>query len=261
MKNDPHTEDRWTSRVQKEDVFWKIIMPPEGQKLVDTLANGAWILHLLDTLKTLQVVAVAPKGSLQSFGLNPSRWKLTWGGTVKNYFLSLGDPVSDQDKSKGVYALVEYGSSKVMVVQGATLEILSYLQKFETLRHRRLITITMDHVDEVEVHKNGKAFFYAQRQNGLWAKKDHSFLPESLSLWLERLIHIQIKDFIDDPDENKRLMTYFKTPLYKVIFKDRKGKTSALDVVFKNNEFFGLYSDRPAVIFRLYPEAIRFFDP
>jgi hypothetical protein len=232
---------------------WRIASAPDGATLLDRRANGGFIQHLLDTLRTLTWSEEAPHGPLESYGLARPQWSLRWSDGTHSYELQLGNLLSDHAR---VYAK-DSGSDQVKVVRGAALKMLDYISSFDALRKRTLFTFPADDVDEFTVYREGSEIFYAQRLSDAWADRKNRPLPYEAGAYLEMLAHLRVEDFADDPKiAEAREKQVRSKPEVRVVMKDRGGHPTELRIArISAQGIWASLSSRPESAFRLYPEA------
>ncbi|MDR3608297.1 MAG: DUF4340 domain-containing protein [Oligoflexia bacterium] len=225
--HDPVSGDRWTTRIVRETPadlsgeggVWKISLAPDGRTLSDTWANGNWILHLLDTVRTAQLSEAPFSGSLESFGLSDPRVALRWTVGSSDYELHLGAAAKDG----GFYGLIAQSPlapasirQKIYVVQGAVIQMLEMISTFDSLRLRTLATFSADDVDSIEIFSNGKTRFSSKRDGDGWTRSADT------TGFLGQLCHLRIQNFIDDLDQEKNLARSLDShPMYVIELKGR----------------------------------------
>ncbi|MFL5814700.1 MAG: DUF4340 domain-containing protein [Bdellovibrionia bacterium] len=294
-KSDPASGDRWAARIQRDGIpspanedLWTIQMGPDSIAAGDRKAHGTFILHLLDTIRSLQVKEAPVSGSPESFGLASPLFILRWRvseprsstssapnppGTVraqvfKEYEVRLGSPVKGSDGNfEGLYASFGGLPGKTFIVQGALLRMLDMITSFQTLRLPTVLTISSDDVDEMEIQKPAaKSKFYAQRENGKWADAKHLPVKGDVDAFLEQVTHLRILKFMDDPSELKKMdATLAKSPAYTMTFKDRHGNPTTLKLyaLSGGQKAFATFSTRKRqspnslAIFEVYPEIFK----
>ncbi len=194
-----------TARV-KNNLSWSIESFSDGNTLLDRRAHSERINHLLDTLHTLNVVAIpecyAPGNCtpLARFGLDPPSFALRWRTSDgKSHELDIG--AQSDPKDGGAYVRVPKIGDRVFSAQGAALAMLANLTEPQWIRERRFIPVDPDSVEEI----SGPKGFYVQRDGVRWADKKHKPIGRDLDLILDRALHQQIQGFVDDPVEATRL--------------------------------------------------------
>jgi hypothetical protein len=256
-KNDPTTSDQWTARLSKiNSAPWEVASAPDGSVLADKMADASYIDHLADTLQTLRATAKAPNGPLSSFGLHPPRFALRWTASGKSHELLLGDSVPHKG---GHYAWIgsQSTSGHVLIVQGAALQMLGYLTSFDALRLRKLLPFSADDVDELELYKGSRLFQYAQRQGDEWTDRKGQKLKAPVGEFLENLTHLRIRHF-SDAIENSAPRA---KPLFRLVFKDRHGKATVLNIYTRGGGVFAAVSSRPKSTFEVFSEALQILIP
>ncbi len=245
-KQDPTQNDFWSASFKKiksdlsiKEFPWIITSPPNGESYSDNYANDNYLNHLLDTLRTLQIIEKAPLyGPLKTFGLEPPIIAIRWKVGHNVFEIYLGEKLKNNE---GRYAYFPGADNNtVWIVKGATLGLLDHLEGFYTLRHNSLFFISLDDIDEFEIYKGGSSWFYAQRLSGTWANKKNKAFKEDPNPWLEYLLHIKIKSFFDNGKKVKSLLKKIKKdPTYTIIFKNREKETSKLLLIpysFNNSQ-------------------------
>jgi hypothetical protein len=300
-KADPRTGDRWAARILRDGIpspeneeLWTIQMGPDSLGAGDRKAHGGFILHILDTIRTLQVKEAQVSGSPETFGLASPLFILRWrvsesrtGGApspsgqqsvraqvFKEYEMRLGGPVKNDDgQFQGLYASFGGVPGKVFIVQGALLQMLDRVTSFQALRLPTVMTISSDDVDEFEVLRPSQPKFYAQRENGGWTDAKHHVLQKDIDALLDQLTHLRVLRFIDDAAEMKKteslLVRSSSHTLHTFTFKDRHGNPTTLKLYpISGGKVFATFSTRkrqisagskndlkPALtIFEVYPE-------
>ncbi len=270
---DPEKSGSWVARLRmtpgtvSSDRSWEVVAAPEGMEILDRKADANFILHLLDSFRSLQVTAEAPKGPLASFGLEPPRHAFQWRTQQEWFELHLGDA----PKEGGRYARIvqaklpsgQKAPDAVVVVRGATLGLLQHVSGFETLRRRVLLPIGSDDVDVIEIP--GGLKFERQGTDWLDRRKKLSRLP--VNPWLEAMTHLRIQSFLDDPKKSQELRKKIEArPRYQFTLLDRHGKPTHLKVAALRSEASGpeelwaTVSTRPESVFRIFSEASKHFE-
>ncbi|MCM2277495.1 MAG: DUF4340 domain-containing protein [Oligoflexia bacterium] len=271
-KSNPATGDAWSATAIRQSFdppVWEIRSGPGGKQLVDRIANGSFLAHLIDTLTTLQVFEAAPKGPPEGFGLRPPRFairlKLEPGITRE---IHIGAP---EPKSGGAWISLAnpQSSPRITLVKGAALQMLGHLSSFDEFRQRTMLApLAADDIDEVELFLRGKSYFYAQREGDIWTDRRNKPLRGSkadVSIWLERLVHSRAQAFIDDPVLSEKLLGILSSrPRFEALLKDRTGKATRLRVdsarVGSQDSVIAEASSRPGAVFVSYPELPTYFD-
>jgi len=249
-KIDALTSDRWTATLERKgprETDWEITSTSVEKALADRKANGTFILHLLDALGSLDPVGEAPRGPLESFGLQPPRFALRWTQGETTGEIQLGTLASGRGQS-GVYALLP-GSKNVQIVRGSALKLLDLITGFESIRYRRWSTIDTDDVDEVELKPTRKKLNYVQRAGVDWQDKAGKPVKGDVNAWLEKLTTLESVEILDqesaEPFEATRELTIKDRRGNPIVFRIRKSK---------DGRILGLVSSRPGALFQL-PES------
>jgi hypothetical protein len=267
VKSDPASGDRWSARFSRPDpksVHWQVQSEGIGAAALDHEADGYFILHLLDTLRTLAVAQSDRPGTQESMGLAPPRYALQWKAGNENFEIRLGAPGPDPGS---VYAWIP--NQPLFTAQGATLQMLDFVKDFTSLRLKTWASLTSDDVDEIELKNlahGPKPVFYAQREGADWTDRSHHSVRGDVPAWLEALTHSRVKEFIDDPSQARALRTQVeKAPLRQAVLTDRHGKAVLLQLAWvqrgRKKQLVGLSSARPEGVFEIYPESVRFLEP
>ena len=96
---------------------WLIRQAPEGLSPSDSIADGGFLLHLLDSLRQLRKVGTTLSGEDAGFGLLPARTRLEWTDRTRRFELLLGAAAD----GGGRYARI---GNERLVVNGAALDML-----------------------------------------------------------------------------------------------------------------------------------------
>jgi hypothetical protein len=262
VKADPDSGDRWTARLKKEKGVWQLEgNNPAGEPMQDRRADVFFVLHLLDTLRTLQVSDPVAPGPDTSLGLAPPRFALQWrtpaqgSGPAGEYELRVGAPVHDSPR-----AFAWTPDHAAFVTEGAALQMLANLVSFDWLRLKTWTGITPDgdDIDEIESFRDGKSVFYAQREGSDWTDRKHKRMKKDYSEWLKQATRQRVLRFVDSAEEAKGLrMALESRPLREVALKNRAGATTRLRLGVLGKQVFGLSSSRPEGVFELYPAAVQ----
>jgi hypothetical protein len=251
IKSDPASGDQWAAELRQvgpEKTDWEIASAP--LQIVDRRANGNFILHLLDTFRTLGVDTQAPKGPLGSFGLEPPRFAFRW----QSFDLRLGNPLPH-----GMSYAQFHPAPEVYAVKGAALQMSDHIVNFESLRLQTFATFTTDDIEEIEIER-GAARFYAQRNGDVWADAKNKPHKRNVPQLIENLTHWRIQDFLD---REKDLLAAQKLiaagPAVVIRIKDLQGKPTALKIVSdpKTKQTFGEISTRNGSVFKLFPQIAK----
>lgn len=274
-KNDPETSDHWTTKLQAlspdPESHWQIVSAPEGRELTDRLADGGFIRHLLDTLRSLRPIAHAPTGSLSSMGLEPPRFFLSWKTRTpeQNFEVQLGNSPAATQVSAAL-ALFPLLKKEPVLAQGSTLQMLSHIKNFESLRLRRVFTWTTDDIETLEIKRGKQQRLFAQRQSGGWADRKGKSYGKSFEDWLERLMHLQIARFMDESTDEKVESQKLGASLsgsntFQIFLKSRQNDnqilTFAPSISATHKGVPVTHSGRPGAVFILYSDAIKILQP
>src|SRR4051794_38410826 len=71
VKSNPEQQDHWWVTLRNSDDQWRIASLTSDRSILDPLADEVFVNHLLDSLRTLRIDSIAPRGPLESFHLNP----------------------------------------------------------------------------------------------------------------------------------------------------------------------------------------------
>lgn len=261
-KNDAVSGDRWLAtagRSSPTQERWEITAAPDGRQLLDREADGPFLLHLLDTLGTLQLVRKAPQGPLASYGLERPFYQLRWRTTQGLHELELGAKVSENEGTEARFARVP-PDSPVLIVDGAALKLLTYLDRFEAFRKRKLLAETEDDFDEIEIRGPGATRFYAQREGDGWVGARREALRADVAAWLKALVHARASRFIDDRAVAEARAARLKDQaLSTLVLKPRKGDPVQIRALPLDGALTVWVSSRAPAVFELPQDAARIF--
>ncbi len=270
-RNEPGAES-WTAEYvvdgwlgpQQVTPRWMIRQAPAGltsssaNSEMDRLADGSFLRHLLDSVRTLRKTGETADGEDAGFGLAPAWTQLRWKTRDTTFELLLGSPCP----TGGRYARI---GSQRLVVDGAALDMLGMASDFERTRHRRLLTWQLDDADRVRLRwpssiaSAPEKEWSVERHSGDWIRLESTSLsqttkktlPRSPESELEALAHLQIAQFDLKLDE-------FGKPILELEWKDRKEHELVIQI---DQQLRAKVSDRPATLFRLHPEARKILSP
>ena len=257
VKMNPQSGENWSLRVVRspsDPGQWSIAQERSAQDFLDLRADSNLIVHLIDTLQTLQVLKSDITAPKETLGLAPAWLALRWTEKTSNGSRELewqvGAPVGRT--GDGNYSSTP--GADAFVSSGAAHQMLDYIDKLESLRLKTWTAVEADDIDEVEWKRGGKSVFYAQREGSDWKNRQHQKLKQDVSAWLERLTHQRVQNFISRSEEGLRTVIE-RNPLQEVVVRDRLGREIRLLLGKKNGKLFALSSARPNGIFEVYPDA------
>lgn len=242
-RNDPTTGEPFSAQVERSksgaDTYsWQIV----SQELTDRLAYSNFVEHLLDTLSTLQIQDEAPNGPLESYGLTPPHFAIRFStespekvGSQTEFEIHLGSG------DETLFAYDPREPKAIFRVHGALIGMLNHLRNFETLRRKTLLTFESDDIDEIEFWKGSKKTLHIERHGETWksmasagSEKTSPVFKKDIQAYLERITHLQIQKFPDDPTWEKAAMETLKnSPQFRIVFKDRKNMPTELRASFQ----------------------------
>jgi len=226
---------------------WVVQQAPEGLQLQDSLADGNFIRHLLDSLRGLRKAADTNDGNDASFGLAPAWTELQWRSGDRTMELRIGAPLSNGS----AYARV---GDERLIVRGATLELLSFVTGFQKFRHQRLLTWLLDDADRVSIvwKKSGKTSkqWSAERSTGDWVNtKTQAAFRKSPQPALDRITHLVIEKF---EDATKDATKNFSEAWVTLTLLDRQERKLTVEI---SPDLLARSSDRPNMTFQLHEGA------
>ena len=278
--NNPATGNRWTTRMVREsgaggsgDV-WRFALPPEGKTLGDDRAGGAWIVHMLETVRTAQFSEVPFTGDLESFGLTSPRVMLRWTTNAdageQAYELRIGNPAKDLDGTSEGFNCQVGQLPTVYVIKGALLQMLERVYTFDSLRLQTLATFSAEDVDEFEIRTDSKPTLKAHKTQDDWKALPIARHPvhadsATLGAFVEQFCHLRIERFVDDPKERAELAAGLqKQSLYELDFRGPQGRQTHLSLGAAAGHVFATESSRhpnespaaPLAVFEIPPEIL-----
>jgi len=243
-KFDPTQGSQWFAHLNQDHELWKITSPPADRIILDNLADGIFIMHLLDTFKSIQIKDDAPKGSLESLGLDPPLFSIRWRSGPQDSEIRVGLPLKD---GSGTYFSFKGGSP--MIATGSTFKMLSFIDSFDFLRRKTWATITADDVDEIQLRVQSRDSLYAQREGTQWTNEKHLPLKKDILKLLNHVTTAQAIEFIDDSVRAESLTKLIQShPQYEIRLNGRSGELVTLRMIKKNGRLYGLNSLRPETV-------------
>jgi hypothetical protein len=235
------TQDGWLG-PQQVTPRWIVKQGPEGTPLSDSLADGGFLRHLLDSLKGLRKVGTTLSGGDASFGLQPAWTRLEWSEGERRFEILLGSPVA----TGGRYARI---GNERLVINGAALDMLDMMPAFQRTRLQKLFTWSLDDADRISIRwTTPKALWSAERSTGGWAatgSNGRRLLGDAADGALDALSHLQIEKF-DLPDAS------FGKPDLTIEWMDRAEHRLLIEI---DDQLRVRSSDRPNTIFQLFQGA------
>jgi hypothetical protein len=269
-KLDPNTGEQWMTSIHRTDpnlagrsrrldrAKWEFTSLPDGSRITDLKANSIFIMHLLDSLRSLRKTGEAPHGSLESLGLAPPLYVLRLKFAGESLEFRIGNSA---DHQRGQYFTEDL--KQVIVADGSFLKMLPLITDFEKLRDQSWSSMTTDDVDEFTISKRGKPIFYAQREGSSWTDQKHrpielentavfkqNSLKDAESL-LKSLTELRPKGLKDDLKLREHLG--LSKSFSEIQIMDRHGATHSLKLVKTSKNLFGLSTARPSAVFILDP--------
>ncbi len=255
-KFDPTTGTQWIAVMHHEQKNWKFSSSPPDHPLLDPFANEIFIAHLLDTLQSLKINAPAPRGSLESLGLDPPQFAIRWTTENTDSEIRIGSPLRD---GSGYYFTRDGVQS--FVASGSVFKMLGLIDTFDFLRKRTWTLLAADEVDEIHLRGPGKKAIYAQREGSQWTDQEHHTVKKEIGIFLNTLVASQAEKFIDDPMEAKKLKNYVQSrPTYDVSLNDRFGNSTSFKIRTLGSLVYGINSSRPQAICSLNPKILKAFE-
>jgi hypothetical protein len=262
-KSDPQTGDHWLAVFQPKNgrprrrtgpSAWEIVSAPGDVLLADRDADETFLVHLLDSLAALKIESSAPRGSMESYGLNPPRFAVQWKLPDRAFELQLGNSLKSPGKS---YLTLD--GQTIYIASGSAIRLLDLIESFDSLRKKDWSDLRTDDVDQISVYRAGNPVFYAQREGDRWTDRKHQTLlaAADLSGALEEIIRHQPRRMIDDPSEKARIQhkiqgiqgtSNLPAPL-EIRITDRLEKTTSMKLGWTSGNLYGISSARPELIF------------
>jgi hypothetical protein len=277
FKDDAVSGDTWMARLERRGGEWRLISGPQGEVLTDDRADGRWVEHFLDTLRTLQAEGKAPESTLASYGLHRPVFRVEWTSSTGRQFFRLG---SVDGPAGTIFAQFEESEkAPVILVRGAAIRMLTQLDTFDAIRERRLLTFALDDVDELLIEwKGGRR--YLQRQGDFWAdsqnRRYRGAALDHILATLEAVDHLRIETFPDlatHPGGRPALANadrlvsgqasssrFVSTPMLNIRFKLRNGEEQTEHFHQHGARLFAEVSTRPGNRFGLASAALKWIN-
>jgi hypothetical protein len=251
-KADRSRGDAWTVTLRREGGGWRIAAPPVGTKLADARADGAYVDHLLETLRTLQIAERSPEDSLEPVGLAPPRFVLRWSAAGAGRELRVGQ----ESPSGGDYAQFD-ADPRVWIVRGSALAMLERLEDFGAVRLRTLLTAGAEDLRAFEYRARTYRPVRTRLGRARWqALPTLGLTSEGVRRWVEALAHLRAMRFVDDPAVAGGLRERIEAaPGWQLRFEPVHGKPIELRVRELEGALWATVSSRPGVAFELFPES------
>lgn len=255
-KTDPATGENWIGTFSNQNLIWTISSAPAELAPIDRIANDTFINHLLDTLASLRLLENPMKGPPESMGLSPARFSLKWRTATAEFKFLLGTPLDHNPARR----FIKLEDSPPLIASGSTLAMLDQIRSFDFLRKRTWTLLNADEVDEIELLRGGKSFFYAQREGDLWTDRAHQPIHKrakvDVDALLTQLTGTSVDHFIDDTQKKNLIeRTAFRRDYSEARLTDRLGKVTILKAAELGGIAYGINSTRPDGLF-VMPKTI-----
>lgn len=285
VKADPRSGDHWSARVERiqdnpksfyDGDPWQIKSYSAGD-ILDHSANRTWILHFVDTLTTyrpdtkLDISNVTPDVRA-NYGLNPPHYEIQWQvmnpetQKLDSFELQIGNPTHLETDSSSAIGTAESGESfaifppskDIYQANGASMEMLDYLKGFSTLRQETLSPLESDDVDEIRVIRAGAKPLYGQRDGDRWTDEKHRPLKTDMAAYLDRVTHLRILQFVDDPAQTQTLRKALASASGRTVITltDRYSHPVQLTFAKLKDIPVAMVSTRGDAVFDLYPGSL-----
>lgn len=246
----------WSATFRrKEGKPWEITSAPDSIPLLDKRANDKYLKHLVDTLPSLSHVKPADRGTEEQLGLSPPRWFIQAGTPYNSNALQLKIGGIDTQTHATITAVDLAGVKGILLLKGAFFGLLGHLKNFQYLRQTTLIPKNPGDIFKIEVG-TGTTKKTADRQINEWIDFRKNDISKKLIPWIERLVHLQIKNFIDEEKEQQRLLQAIekaddRAEITLINLDDHAERWQFFKIknnvyarsVQRNNLFFQLYSE------------------
>ena len=246
----------WTAEFQRSpSALWNITTAPGGGPLLDTAAHSNFLEHLMDTVSTLSIISGASKGTDEQLGLARPQWMFRI--TLQDH-QTIEIIVGDQDTQthSRITKLSLGDKSEAVLTQGAFFGLLDHVKNFNSLRLSKLSQLQADDLFEIKLLKEKKLTHSIKREVSEWIAPLHRDVTEKVDAWLERLVHLQIADYIDDPKAQKEIEKKSKSGLSLQIIVTKLDKTQEKWTFWKIQQNIYAQSDvRGSLFFKMYDDA------
>jgi hypothetical protein len=276
-KADPRSGDHWSARVERNGDSWRITSYSESTHLMDRRANGAWILHFLETLETFRADSKVDGVTVNTitrgrYGFTPPRYAIQFqlldeqAKIPVTHEIQIGAPVDFEKNPIGESYSIFPPNPDIFEANGAALQMLDYMKDFSSLRLQTLSTLESADVRGFELELNGKKILAAKRDQGHWTveleDEKYSATQANFDEFLDRITHLRIQKFIDDASETAVITRALPhTPPFRIILQDRDSHPVSLAISKIGNQVYGTESNRGGAVFALYPEAMEKLSP
>ena len=255
--NSYKNEKNWSATFKKQtEENWNIAEGPDSLPLLDTQTNDSFLNHLIDLIPTLSNLGNTPSGTDEQLGLDHPNWLIIVGTPRNSREIELRVGGTDTQSGGFITKVSFAGTTKTLLLQGAFFGLLDYIKGYQYLRKPTLSGFKMGDIYKIEL-ENGKQKSQADKQVNEWLNVKQKDISESIVPWLERFMHLQIKTFIDQKNEQESLAKAALNSLEKASitlsnFEDKKEKWDFFRI---NKKIFVRSSSRNNLFFELHSEA------
>ncbi len=247
LGHDSGSNSPWLARLNKKQGTWELDSISTSTTLSDHRANETLILHLLDSLGSVQIHQPGPSAPLGSLGLAPPQFALRWRTPTGSQEMKIGNP--SQDRSQ---VTISRDDQSTWLASGTFFSLLRQIQSWQDLRAPTWITESPDDIEELTIQAGKKTLLYAQRDGDHWGDVSHRAVKKDVDLILDSLIHHSWKKIIESTPEASALQKILKEkPDYSITLSGRLKHPLQLVLKKQGGTLYGLNQARPGCVFIL----------
>ena len=253
MGSDLESNSPWIASLSQKSGEWSLDSVSTSAPLSDHHANQGLILHLLDSISTLQLQEPGPNVPFDALGLEPPRFALRWRSAKGTQELSIGNPSKDQ-----VHMNVSLDGKTSWLATGAVFPVLQQIQKWQDLRSQTWLNESPDDINEVIVKSGKRTLFYAQRDGDHWGDLSHRPVKPDVDQLLDELIRHSWTKILESTPEATSLQSSLQTqPDTTIILTPRAGTPIPLALKKQKGTLYGYNPTRPGCVFVLDDSKIK----
>jgi hypothetical protein len=244
MSTQTHSDSPWIATLIKKQNQWEIASFSSVPNLADHRANETLVLHLLDTLSSIQVAERGPPAPLSSLGLAPPQFAIRWRTRKDTQEIKIGNSAKDH-----AHINITWDHEPVWLASGAFFSLLNQVQSWETLRAPSWVTEAPDDIDEIRIKRGTRPLFYAQRDGDQWGDAKHRPIRVEVDSLLNQLLQPWQKVLDLDSEMITLQELIHKRPDYSITLAGRMKTSIQLELKKINGSLYGLNRDRLGCVF------------
>ena len=254
MGNESNSGNPWLATLTRKTKKWELDSVSSTSSLADHQTNETLIMHLLDTVSSIQIAERGPPIPLKALGLAPPQFALRWRTLKGTQEIKVGTPSKDQS-----HVNITWDNKTAWLASGTFFTILSQIQSWQSLRAPTWVTESPDDIEEITIKTPKKTLFYAQRDGDRWDDASHHLIRIDVDQALDSLLQHPWKSLIDLSTELIPLQKIIQErPDYSITLSGRMKNQVRLKIKNHNGILYALNLNRTGCLFILDESQVHF---